>query len=227
MVMISGYKAVCFDMDGTLLNTKVDMKKMADLVFDEMVRMGVPENEINREGGFKFNLDSGTDYLSRNGRGDDIYEINRRVSKAARDVEMENVLMARPFPGSVRLLNHLKKEGYKVGVLTRGCREYAETALKLTGVLELLDGLVCRDDFPECDAKPSPASMSNLAYALGLVASDILYLGDHKFDYLCARDAGAGFIGVLSGGYDKDDWKALDRNIVTVNTVADLLSPDE
>jgi len=221
--MISGYKAVCFDMDGTLLNTKVDMRKMADLVFDEMVRVGVPEDEIDRSGGFKFNLDSGMDYLVKTGRADEIHEINKRISKAARDVEMENVGMARPFPGSVRLLNDLKKKGYKVGVLTRGCREYAETALGMTGVLDILDGLVCRDDLPERDAKPSPVSMINLAKVLCVKAADILYLGDHKFDYLCARDAGAGFIGVLSGGYGKNDWKALDPNIVMMNTVADLL----
>jgi len=224
--MISGYKAIGFDMDGTLLNTKVDLKRMADIVFDEMIKMGVPEREIDRNGGYKFNLDSGMDYLAKTGRADDIHEINRRVSKAARDIEMENVGMARPFPGSVRLLNQLKKEGYKVGVLTRGCREYAETALKTTGVIDLLDGLVCRDDFPERDAKPSPESIVNLAKALGVAATDILYLGDHKFDYLCAKDAGAGFIGVLSGGYDARDWKALDPNIVIVNTVSDLLNSD-
>jgi phosphoglycolate phosphatase len=221
--MISGYKAVGFDMDGTLLNTKVDMKKMADLVFDEMVRSGVPEDEIDRDGGFKFNLDSGMDYLVRTGRADEIYEINRRISKAARDVEMENVRMARPFPGSVRLLNVLRKKGYKVGVLTRGCREYAETALTVTGVIGLLDGLVCRDDFPESEAKPSPRSVFNLAAALGTGVRDILYLGDHKFDYLCARDSGAGFIGVLSGGYRRSDWASVSADIELINTVADLL----
>ena len=222
--MISGYKAICFDMDGTLLNTKVDLGKMADLVFDEMIRSGVPENEIDRDGGYKFNLDSGMDYLIRNGRADDIHRINERVSRAARDIEMENAFMARPFPGAVRLLKELRKKGYKVGVLTRGCREYAETVLRLTGTIDLLDGLVCRDDFPERDAKPSPAAMHNMARALGVTASDILYLGDHKFDYLCARDAGAGFIGVLSGSYGADDWRDL-GGIVMMNTIADL-DPD-
>ena len=37
------YKAVCFDMDGTLLDTKVDYEKMSNVIFDEMVGIGVPE----------------------------------------------------------------------------------------------------------------------------------------------------------------------------------------
>jgi phosphoglycolate phosphatase len=220
--MISGYGAVGFDMDGTLLNTKVDMTRMAKIVFDEMVRTGVPEDEIDRTQGYKFNLDGGIDYLIRTGREDDIYRIYERIEGAARDIEMENVLMARPFPGAVRLLKGLRADGYRIGVLTRGCREYAETALGITGVLGLIDGLVCRDDFPERDAKPSPAAMRNLARILGVETSDILYLGDHKFDYLCARDAGAGFIGVLSGGYGAGDWRAVDEGIAMINTIADL-----
>ena len=42
------YKALCFDMDGTLLDTKVDYQKMSDLVFDEMIRIGVPEEVIEQ-----------------------------------------------------------------------------------------------------------------------------------------------------------------------------------
>lgn len=222
--MLSGYKAVGFDMDGTLLNTKVDYEKMANLVFDEMVKSGVPEEAINRKEGFKFNLDSGVEYLLKAGRKDEIYEIYYRIAKTARDVEMENVELARPFPGAIRLINDLKKKGYKVGVLTRGCREYAEMALRLTGVLELLDGLVCRDDGHEKDAKPSPEAMRNLGNAMNVKAEEIIYIGDHKFDYLCAKDSGAGFIGVLSGGYCADDWKSLDENMTIVNTIADLLN---
>ena len=57
------YKAVCFDMDGTLLDTNVDYERMSNVIFDEMVRIGVPEEVIDRSEGYKFNLDSGVNYL--------------------------------------------------------------------------------------------------------------------------------------------------------------------
>ena len=220
--MLSGYKAVGFDMDGTLLNTKVDYIKMANLIFDEMVRVGVPEEAINRKEGFKFNLDTGVKFLAQSGRMEEIYDIQVRIAKRAKEIEMENAELARPFPGAIKLLNDLKKKGYKVGVLTRGSREYAEYVLKLTGTLELLDALVCRDDHSEREAKPAPEAMMHLAKALDTDVKEIIYVGDHSYDYLCAKRSGAGFIGVLTGGYDKNDWKSLDNDIEIINTVADI-----
>ena len=222
VVMISSFKAVCFDMDGTLMNTDVDYIKMSDLVFDEMVRAGVPEAMIDRKGGNKFNIDSGVKFLVGQGRQNELYEIEKRIASRARDIEMENSDLARPFPGAIRLLTELRKKGYRTGVLTRGCREYAEKILTQNHIIELLDGLVCRDDFPEKDAKPSPVAMQNLAKAVKCNTKDIVYVGDHGMDYKCAVSAGSGFIGVLSGGYDRNDWKNL-GDVDVVNTIADIL----
>jgi len=219
--MLSQYKAVCFDMDGTLMNTDIDYAAMADLVFDEMIKAGIPENAIDRAGGSKFNLDSGVRYLVEAGRGNELHDIEKRIASRARDIELENSDLARPFPGALRLLTELRKNGFKTGVLTRGCREYATKILTQNNVMELLDGLVCRDDFSEADAKPSSAAMHNLAKAIGCSVNDVIYIGDHGMDYKCAKTAGSGFIGVLSGAYTKEDWKKVGE-VEIVNTIADL-----
>ncbi len=200
------YKAVCFDMDGTLLDTKVDYQRMSDLVFDEMVRIGVPEEAIDRREGYKFNIESGVKYLMSVGREEDIYAIGPRIAKIARDVEMERVDEARPFPDADSLLRKVHGMGLRTGLLTRGCREYAEEAVRVCGVSELLDAIVARDDYPEKEAKPNPIAMRHIADKLGIEPEEILFFGDHVFDYQCARDAGSGFVAVLTGTYSKDDW---------------------
>ena len=201
------YKAVCFDMDGTLLDTKVDYEKMSNVIFDEMVRVGVPEEVIDRSEGYKFNLDSGVNYLFSHGRADDVYAIGVKVAKIARDIEMEKVDEARPFPKAPELLEWIHSRGLRTGLLTRGCREYAEAAMKVCGVTDLLDGVVARDDYPESEAKPSPKAMEHIADILSVRTDEILFFGDHVFDYHCARDAGSGFVGVLTGTYTRKDWK--------------------
>ena len=203
------YRAVCFDMDGTLLNTKVDYAKMSNVIFDEMVKIGVPEEAIDRSEGYKFNLDSGVNYLFSHGRADDVYSIGVSVAKAARDVEMERVDEAKPFSKAVQLLEWIHSKGLKTGLLTRGCREYAEAATKVCGVAGLLDGIVARDDYPESEAKPSPKAMEHIAEILSVKPEEILFFGDHAFDYHCARDAGSGFVGVLTGTYTREDWKEM------------------
>ena len=200
------YKAVCFDMDGTLLDTKVDYEKMSNVIFDEMVRIGVPEEVIDRSEGFKFNLDSGVNYLFSRGRADEVYAIGVKVAKMARDIEMEKVDEAKPFPKAVQLLEWIRSKEIKTGLLTRGCREYAETAMKVCGVSDLMDGIVARDDYPESEAKPSPKAMEHMAEILSVRPDEILFFGDHVFDYHCARDAGSGFVGVLTSTYTKEDW---------------------
>ena len=203
------YRAVCFDMDGTLLDTKVDYEKMSNVIFDEMVRIGVPEDAIDRSEGFKFNLDSGVNYLFSQGRADDVYAIGVKVAKIARDIEMEKVDEARPFPKAELLLKELRRRGLRTGLLTRGCREYAEAALRICGIVDLLDGIVARDDYPESEAKPSPKAMEHMADALNVRPEEILFFGDHTFDYQCARDSGSGFVAVLTGTFDMNDWKGI------------------
>lgn len=216
------YRAVCFDMDGTLLMTKVDYDKMANLVFDVFVELGVPESEINREEGYKFNIEGGCKWLLDNGRKAELYTIQGRIEKLARDVEMEFVDEAKPAPRAIEILQKLKAQGYKTGILTRGCREYAEAALKICNVYDLLDGIVARDDYPEDQAKPAPIAMKHIADDIGVKPEEILFFGDHSFDYQCAEASGAGFVGVLTGTFDRQDWINIDGNITIFQDVSEL-----
>jgi phosphoglycolate phosphatase len=222
MALDPRYKAVGFDMDGTFMDTVVDYVKLANVIYDDMAELGVPESAIRRSGGAKFEIESGMEWLKKNGRADDAYSIYDRIADRTAAVEMEHIDLAKPFDGAVDVLELLKKKGYKVGILTRGCRRYAESVLGMNGLLDKFDALVARDDHPEEDAKPSPVAMENLAKALNVKASEILFLGDHKFDWLTARDSGAGFYGVLTGGYDKEDWETAGKNIQVIDSVASL-----
>jgi phosphoglycolate phosphatase len=215
------FLAIGFDMDSTLLNTDVDYRKLSSAIYNEMIGEGVPENVMNVNETSKFNLDDGLNYLKRSGRSDDIPGIMERIQSIAKSVELENVDTARPYEGAERMLAYLKGKGYKVGVLTRGSREYAVKALTVSGVIDMLDALVCRDDHDESESKPSPLAMYHFARAFGVRPNDILYVGDNKIDYYCARNSGAGFVGVLTR-YTSGEWMSLDSNMNVIGTVADL-----
>ena len=223
MALDPRYKAVGFDMDGTFMKTKIDFVKLANVVFDELIETGVPESAIVRTRGARGELESGVDWLIENGREREAHSLFNRVSKRSTVVEMEYAYMSRPFEGAVEGITALRKKGYRTGILTRGGHEYAECILKKSNVFELFDAVVARDDFPENEAKPSPKAMVNLGNLLGVRAEEVLFLGDHKIDWLTARDSGAGFYGVLTGGFRREDWMDADPNIPVIEGVASLL----
>ncbi|MCL2712441.1 MAG: HAD family hydrolase, partial [Methanomassiliicoccaceae archaeon] len=160
------YLAIGFDMDGTLLRTDVNYSKICKVVHDEMISAGVPDEILSLKESSKFNLDKGMNYLRNNGRSDELYALLERIKDKMKAVELENVVTARQFEGGERMICYLKDKGYKIGVLTRGSREYATNALTVAGVIDKLDALVCRDDHDESEAKPSPVAMVRLSEEL-------------------------------------------------------------
>jgi HAD superfamily hydrolase (TIGR01549 family) len=223
MALDPKYKAVVFDMDGTFMKTKVDYGRLSDVVFHELLELGVPENAIKDRSGSKTIVTDGIKWLKENGSEEQLKAIDDRISKKTTEVELENVSMAVPFDGALDVIALLKNKGYKTGILTRGGRKYAERALSMFNLTNELDAIVARDDFPEEDSKPSPKAMHHMADALNIKAEEILYLGDHIFDWMTARDSGAGFYGVLTGGYSEEDWKNAGDGIAVLNSVKDLL----
>jgi phosphoglycolate phosphatase-like HAD superfamily hydrolase len=223
MALDPKYKAVVFDMDGTFMDTKVNYTKLANVVFDEMRSIGVPENAIDRSNGSRSELSSGMEWMKANDMSEELDSIGKRISKRATDVELENAHLAQPFEGSLEVLDLLKKKGYKTGILTRGGRRYAECVLDLFDLLKDFDVIVARDDYPDNESKPSPIAMQHVANAIGVRPDEILYLGDHVFDWMTARDSGAGFYGVLSGNYNINNWKAINDDVQLLDSVKDLI----
>jgi phosphoglycolate phosphatase len=210
-------------MDGTFMDTKVDYIKLANVVFDELVDSGIPEKHIIRDKGPKSELDSGIKWLIENGRGKDIDVLYDKIADRSTRVEMEYADFSKPFDGAVETVLALRKRGYKTGILTRGGHSYAEYILGRSDVLDIFDAIVARDDFPYDESKPSPKAMMNLGNMMGVKPQEILYLGDHRMDWMTARDSGAGFFGVLTGGFSVDDWMDADPDISIIDSVASLL----
>jgi HAD superfamily hydrolase (TIGR01549 family) len=108
----------------------------------------------------------------------------------------------RALPGARDLLAHLTSAGVPWAIATSGYRESAGPVLEL---LELPPGIpvITRDVVER--AKPDPDLFLAAADALGLAAETCVVVGDSVWDLLAARRARALGIGVLSGGYGREE----------------------
>ncbi len=218
------FKAVGFDLDGTFLKTHVDYAKLNDVDKVIMERHGVPFSLIGFDAQVKRPRYPLGNWLEANGRGDEYPLINKEIDDACTEVETEYVHEAQPFPGSEECIDIIRSKGLKVGILTRGSHEYALRALGNCGMADRFDTIVGRDYSHYDNAKPSPKAMRDFARELDVRPEEILYLGDNLTDYYSARDAGATFVGVLSGSCTREDWLREDPDMVIVQYAGDVVN---
>ncbi|MGW0809270.1 HAD family hydrolase [Nonomuraea sp. NPDC002799] len=108
----------------------------------------------------------------------------------------------RPLPGAPELLAELTARGVPWAIATSG---YARTARRALGLLGLPEDtpMVTRDLVRR--AKPDPDLFLAGAALVHVDPAHAMVVGDSVWDLLAARRAGALGIGLLSGGYGRDE----------------------
>jgi HAD superfamily hydrolase (TIGR01549 family) len=129
------------------------------------------------------------------------------------------VSQARPLPGARELLDYLTRADVPWAIATSGRAESARLTLELLGVgAEAI--VVTRDQVQH--AKPDPDLFFAAAERLGVDISTSVVVGDSVWDLLAARRARALGVGLLSGGYGREELERAGAYRV-YNDPADLL----
>ncbi len=108
----------------------------------------------------------------------------------------------RPLPGARRLLARLTELGCPWAIATSGRIASAGPAIAKLGVPDGVP-IVTRDLVPH--AKPDPDLFLEAVRQLGVAVEQAVVVGDSVWDLLAARRARTLGIGVLSGGYGKEE----------------------
>ena len=130
----------------------------------------------------------------------------------------------RPLPGARELLSHLSAVGASWAIATSGYRESAGPAIELLSVPP--DVPVITRDLVE-RAKPDPDLFLAAADRLGVRIGDCTVIGDSVWDLLAARRAHALGVGVLSGGYGREELERAGAYRVYEDPADILLHLDE
>ncbi|GAC1035103.1 HAD family hydrolase [Pseudomonas sp. No.21] len=103
--------------------------------------------------------------------------------------ERELAVNARPAAGAVELVRTLHERGVRLGILTRNARELALLTLAAIGLDDCFAAadILGRDEAPP---KPHPGGLQHLATRWRVAASEMVMVGDYRFDLDCGRAAG-------------------------------------
>ncbi len=108
----------------------------------------------------------------------------------------------RPLPGAAELLRALTEWGVPWAIATSGSARVAKPALEMLGLPQDVP-LITRDLVQR--AKPDPDLFLAAARRLGAQPQHSMVVGDSVWDMLAARRAGALGVGLLSGGYGREE----------------------
>jgi HAD superfamily hydrolase (TIGR01509 family) len=188
-----------FDLDGTL----VDSVYQHVLAWQEaMEAAGIELSvwRIHRRMGMSGGLFVGA-LLREIGRPVDA-ELVARLQQAHAQAYRRRAGQVRLLPGARELLAHLTGIGVPWAVATSGLRTAAQPTLELLEVPASVP-VVTRDQVER--AKPDPDLFLAAAERLGVDVADAVVVGDSVWDLLAARRARALGIGLLSGGYGREE----------------------
>jgi HAD superfamily hydrolase (TIGR01549 family) len=108
----------------------------------------------------------------------------------------------RPLPGASELLNYLTASNVPWAIATSGRLDSASLSLSLLGINTDVP-IITRDMVQH--AKPDPDLFLAAAEKLGVDIAEAVVVGDSIWDLLAARRARALSVGLLSGGYGREE----------------------
>lgn len=177
------YKAVLFDMDGTVLDTLGDL---AAAVNHSLREFSMPERSIAEVAAA---LSNGAAYLIAHTVPDGTpKELTDKVLAAyAPYYDAHCDILTGPYDGIVPLMEKLRDKGVKLAVISNK----QDTAVKplaekyFPGLLEIAVG-----ESAEVRRKPNPDAVLAALRHIGVEREDAIYVGDTEVDLQTARNAG-------------------------------------
>lgn len=191
------YKAVIFDMDGTILDTLDDLTNAVNHC------LKVHDFPLRDKCEVRCFVGNGIHKL-----------IERAVPKETKPEKIESVYqdmlvyyqqhcdeLTKPYSGIIELLKNLRENGYLTAVVSNKA-DTAVVALCEKYFSGLFDAAV--GEKPGVDRKPAPDSVYAVLEKLGVEKEWVVYIGDSEVDIETAKNAGIDCISVAWGFRDRD-----------------------
>jgi len=215
------YKGIVFDLDSTLIHSKVDFPKMKTNMIRVLEENGVPRGILSpTEQTTVVILEKSEEIWERQGKPEEERVKLRAVMEEFMNRgELEAVDKLSEVHGAAETIHKLKERGYKLAILTRGHHEYATGALRKTGMLDAFDLILGRGETPK--PKPYKEALQHTVEQMRLSLRDILFVGDHQIDADSAKNTGCSFVGVATGRRGLDSWAGKIPEVL-LDSVADL-----
>ena len=193
------FKAIIFDLDGTLVNSLEDLADSMNLV---LISLNFPVHDLMAYRDF---IGNGIRNLVRLG----LPEMNRDEQTLTKSYNLmidiykhKCTNKTKVYNGIIELLNILKSHNIKLGVLSNKADEYTKTIVQtlIPGYFDKILGLKA-----EKYKKPNPTIALEISKSFEILPENMIYVGDTGIDMQTSNNAGMYPVGALWGFRSRED----------------------
>lgn len=197
------YKAVIFDLDGTLLNTIDDIANSVNSVLE---KSGFPVHSTEE---IKYFVGTGFYNLIRLAlpeKNRDDGTIKKLVEMLREEYNTRWNQYTKPYDGIAELLDELTKRNVKKAVLSNKADNF--TKIIVAQLLPHWQFEVVWGERPDVPKKPDPTAALEIADMLNIPPDEFILLGDSSYDIQTGVAAGMFAVGALWGFRTADELKS-------------------
>ncbi len=214
-------RAIVFDFDGTLAKLNIDFDEMRRAVGELLDSFGVPPHRLSKRHVLE-QIHEAESILS----GQPEHSSRVFVATAYRlieEIEMSAAASGEIFDGVRPLLDTLRTNGIRTGVITRNCKQAIQTVFP--DLHDVCDIVLCREDVEH--VKPHPDHLGRAISMLDAKPEETIMIGDHPLDIETGQTVGTFTIGVLTGRCKRDDFikAGADEVLESVRNLLSELTP--
>ncbi len=177
-------KYIFFDLDGTLVDSKLDLANALNEAFERFGLSRLPNDKIYSfvGGGVRKLIESSLEFV---GASDKFTQVFNYFLSHYHEHLLDHT---RLYEGTEYVLSTLKKRGIKMFVVSNKSEIFTVRILKGLGIMHYFDEVVGGDTFPF--KKPSPEPLLFILEKYGAERRESLMVGDSENDIEAAKAAG-------------------------------------
>lgn len=191
------YRAILFDLDGTLLDS---VPMIVKVTREALESMGIHFDDVTIRHSVGLPLKVQAHRFARD-REQEFIDIYRGIYRERLAEE------ARLFPGTLEMLSTLRSKGCLTAVVTSKSARGTARVLESSGLSGMFEGVVTADDVTH--PKPDPEPLQKAIEQLQVTGAESLYVGDSAFDVEMARRACVRMVAVSWGARTRDELKLI------------------
>jgi phosphoglycolate phosphatase len=189
--------AVVFDIDGTLVTFKFDVRGTRVAIIEELSKRGFDTVGLDMTTPTQTMIDLVRRQVESGKVRAEFDEVRAKLYSILDASEMESSHTTSVFPGTRETLDYLRSRSVRLGVLTNSGRRAAAEILRRAGLQDCFEFVLCRDDVAMM--KPMPDGLVRVIAMLGMPRDQIFYVGDSRYDIIAAKQAGLRVVAVPTG----------------------------